>query len=340
MNGLVRWLTKTVVILANGYVLFFFSERVFWSFPRPNDSLGELLVTWFAYSLLGWIFLILVRRYRIGTFLPLFLAGAVYGWIAEGVIVDTLYGSPSNPFPLSISFTGLSWHALLSVGVGWYLLPRALTAPRPGQAMWLSAVIGFCWGLWAVWWPNELGAGAETSLSSFARHTLACSLVFMGAWGLLGRVRSDYFQVGRLETGVLAALVAFVFLFARIPANLSAAWVLPPLLLLTAIGLGRSAGTEKQGDLIDHFLGRIPLTHVLALILIPLTAIATYAPFRWLGLHPPTNILLYVVTMPLGFWFFFRALWHAIAHRRQEIRTSDERQNLGSLANAPDVRRD
>ena len=35
----VRWSAKAAVILANGYALFFFSERVFWSFPRPNNSL-------------------------------------------------------------------------------------------------------------------------------------------------------------------------------------------------------------------------------------------------------------------------------------------------------------
>ncbi len=326
MHVLVRWLTKAVVILANGYVLFFFSERVFWSFPRPNDSLAEMLVTWFAYSLLGWIFLILVRKYRIGTFLPLFLAGAVYGWIAEGVVVDTLYGGPTNPFPLSISFTGLSWHALLSVGVGWYVLPRALTAARPGKAMWISAVIGCCWGLWAVWWPNELGPGAATSVSSFAGHALVCSLLFMGSWMLLGRARSDWFQVGRLETGILAGLVAFVFLFARVPANLSAAWILPPLLLVTAIGLRRGAGREQQRDVIDSFVGRIPITRALTLILIPLAASATYAPFRLLDLYPATNILLYLVTMPLGFWFFFRAVWHAIAQGRQEIQSPDEHQ--------------
>ena len=41
----------------------------------------------------------------------------------------------------------------------------------------------------------------------------------------------------------------------------------------------------------------------------PLAAIAVYALFRSLNRHLPTNVLLYVITMPLGFWFFFRSLW-------------------------------
>lgn len=325
---LVRWLAKAAVILASGYVLFFFSERVFWSFPRPNDSLGDLVVTWLVYSLLGWILLIAVRRYRIASFLPLFLAGAVYGWVAEGVVVDTLYGGPGNPFPLSISFTGLSWHALFSVGVGWYLLPKAMIAQKPTTAILTSSAIGLCWGLWAAWWPNELGQGDNTSLTSFAVHALACSLLFIGSWGLLGKARSDWFRPGRLETVVLWGLVALIFLFARIPARPSAALILPPLLLLAAIGLRRSAGNEDRSDLLDDFLGRIRLPNVFVLVLIPLAAIATFAPFRLLGIYPATNIVLYVITMPLGFWFFVRAIWSRSTQVMREERLCDSNQEI------------
>ncbi len=123
-----------------------------------------------------------------------------------------------------------------------------------------------------------------------------------------------------------AGLVAFVFCCARVPAKPSAALILPPLLLLAAIGLRRSAGSEDQRDLLDDFLGRIRLTNVFALVLIPLTAIATYAPFRLLELYPATNIVLYVATMPLGFWFFFRAVWPAIVPDMHEHRLRDTNQ--------------
>ena len=54
---------------------------------------------------------------------------------------------------------------------------------------------------------------------------------------------------------------------------------------------------------------------MLVLILIPVSAIAVYAVFRSLNLHVPTNVVLYVITMPLGFWFFFRSLWLTIRPR-------------------------
>jgi hypothetical protein len=68
-----RQARKAAVILANGYILFFFSERVFWSFWRPGDNPSEFLITWIAYCLLGWIFLDLVRRFKVASFPSVFL---------------------------------------------------------------------------------------------------------------------------------------------------------------------------------------------------------------------------------------------------------------------------
>jgi hypothetical protein len=36
--------------LANGFILVFFSERLFWSVWRTGDSVGDQLITWLAYS--------------------------------------------------------------------------------------------------------------------------------------------------------------------------------------------------------------------------------------------------------------------------------------------------
>ena len=73
-----------VVVLANGYILLYFSKRVSWSFWRPGDTVPEFPVTWIAYCLLGWIFLDLVKSFRVASFAPLCPCRAVYGWVAEG----------------------------------------------------------------------------------------------------------------------------------------------------------------------------------------------------------------------------------------------------------------
>jgi hypothetical protein len=304
-----RLLRKAAVVLANGYILFFVSERVFWSFWRPGDTPQEFLITWIAYCLLGWVFLDLVRRFRVACFPPLFLCGAVFGWVGEGVVVDTLYGDATNPFPLSISFTGLAWHALLSVGVGWYLIGKALTQEKLTKTLWLSVAVGMGWGLGAVWWPTELGSKVDLSTWGFAHHALVCSVPFLLAWFVLGTVRPECFQVGKLATIVLWGSVVAIFLAARVPARPYAVLILPPLLTLCWAGLRRNSRTERCPDILDEILGRIRPRNVMTLVLIPLAAIAMYAVFRSLDRPIPTNVVLYVITMPMGFWFFLRSLW-------------------------------
>lgn len=307
-----RWAQKCTVIGSTGYILFFFSERMFWSFLRPGDKFGDLLLTWMVYSLLGWVFLLLVRQYRIGAFGALFLAGAVYGWLAEGVVVDTMYGGRDNPFPASISFTGLAWHALISVGVGWYWQSRVLAVGNRKTIALFAAVVGLGWGLWAGWWPAELGK-ANSSLADFAGHTIVTSILLLLAWWVLGMAGADWFQPRKCELPVLLSVVALFFLVVRVPATPGSALILPPLLLACAYGLIRNRRQEQRPDLVASALGHIRPQSCLPLVLMPATAVAVYAPIATWGLSLPTNWVLYVVTMPLGFIFFIRSLW--ILHR-------------------------
>jgi hypothetical protein len=307
-----HWTQKLIVVLATGYILYFYSERVFWSFLRPGDKAADLVLGWLIYSLLAWVFLLLVRQCRIAAFPALFLAGAVFGWLDEGVVVDTLYGSADGPFPASISFTGLAWHALISVGVGWYWQAKVLTAAKPGRAAIFAVAVGLGWGLWAGWWPAELGH-ANTSLAAFAGHTLACFLPFFAAWLALGMAGSAWFRPAKLEMPVLLGLVALFFVAVRVPATPRSALILPPLLLLCAYGLRRSQSQEQRPDLLETFVGHIPPRSCLPLLLMPLTAIVVYTPVAAWGLTLPTNWVLYVITMPLGFLCLFASLW--ILHR-------------------------
>lgn len=130
-------------VLATGYILMFYSELVFWAHVRPDDSFSNWLLTWRAYSFLAFVFLTLVARFRIHTIWALFLAGAVFGLLAEGVLVQTTYES----LPLSISFTALAWHALISVWVGWVAVNQVLSLGLRQTAL-LSAVIGLFFGFW------------------------------------------------------------------------------------------------------------------------------------------------------------------------------------------------
>jgi hypothetical protein len=53
---------KLAVFLATGYILFFYSERMFWSFLHPGDKPADFLLTWVVYGIMAWAFLLLIRE--------------------------------------------------------------------------------------------------------------------------------------------------------------------------------------------------------------------------------------------------------------------------------------
>ena len=185
---------------------------------------------------------------------------------------------------------------------------KVLTSCNPGKIALFAAAVGLGWGLWAGWWPTELGK-ANTSLAAFAEHTLACSIPLIGAWFVLGMASSEWFRPAKFELPVFLAVVALFFLAVRVPATPRSVLILPPLLLVCAYGLRRNQSQEKRPDLLEVVIGHIRPCSCVPLVLMPLTAIIVYAPVAAWGLTLRTNWVLYVITMPLGFICFFGSLW-------------------------------
>src|SRR5690348_807196 len=99
--------TRIVYVLATGYILAFYSEWSFWA-GRPAQEFFwlEAIPTWLVYSCFAYFFLAAVSYFRVKSIWAFFLAGAIYGWLGEGVYVQTMY----DTFPMNISWTGLAWH--------------------------------------------------------------------------------------------------------------------------------------------------------------------------------------------------------------------------------------
>ena len=70
------------------YFVFLF-RAPFWSVFKPGDSVGELAVTWLAYSTIAYWFLALIRWFEAESARAVLLAGACYGWMTEGMLVGT-----------------------------------------------------------------------------------------------------------------------------------------------------------------------------------------------------------------------------------------------------------
>ena len=101
-------LGRLAFALLSAAALLVFSEKLFW-YVTGYGFLDLLLGYFFPAFVLIWV----VDAFRVRRLAPLFLAAAVFGFVAEGMLTNTLYeGGPLAWF--SASYTPLAWHAPLN----------------------------------------------------------------------------------------------------------------------------------------------------------------------------------------------------------------------------------
>ncbi len=293
---------RILLVLSAGYILMFFSEHMFWARYRPGtDGTANYLSTWIAYSLAGYAALAAVSIFRARRPAGVFLAGAVFGWLLEGVVVGTTY----EMLPLSISFTGLAWHALISFAIGLWALPEILSRRR-GLVIPVFIGIGLFFGAWAINWnanPQEYHASA----AEFILFAAAATALLIPAYGAFTAMRRSPIRIFPAE-GIALVLVALFFFIFRAGAQPVALCVLPVLLGITFAALWWNRRKETAGSLLADPLPPIPARVLAALVLIAAAAIAVYLPAVWLSLKVQTNVLFYLLLMPLGFYLYFASL--------------------------------
>src|SRR5215831_10838705 len=134
MNGRTPALLRRLALaVSTGCIFICFSELGFWARPTEGTTWPGALLLLLPYSFAAYIFLTAVSTFHVRSTAAIFLAATLFGWVVEGVIVQTAYGN----LPLSLSFTGLAWHALLTVMVGWWSMQRALDT-SVWRTLWLS----------------------------------------------------------------------------------------------------------------------------------------------------------------------------------------------------------
>ena len=164
-------------VLATGAVSWAWSEVGFWAHFRADDQPATWVLTWLMYSLAAAVALRTLRRWP-GADLPrLVLVGALYGWVVEGVVASTVYSAP----PFTLIWTGVAWHGLLTVVLGWWALPRAVVAG--GRGAWLlCGAVGIAWGVWSAgWWSAPPDAGQDAAAPDVAAYALFVVLVCAAA---------------------------------------------------------------------------------------------------------------------------------------------------------------
>jgi len=290
---------SVVVVLALGAVSWAWSEVGFWATFRSEDSPLGWVITWLAYSLVVGLVLRVARRFPTAGLPGLVMLGALYGWLIEGVVASTVY----EQLPFSIVWTGVAWHGLLTVVVGWHLLPAALR--RGGRRAWLAcAAIGLVWGAWSVgWWgaaPDQREEAVVPGLASYAAFVVLVTAIAALGYYLLHRLPLAPTDLRSRPAAIASVAVLGVWgALMVLPAIPWAPLVLGPLVALAWFSLRRLSSQQPQ---VQEPAYGVPARRLAPLALIPATAIALYAALAPLdaGVRGEGPFFLTLLVLVLG----------------------------------------
>lgn len=319
MRPLIDFALRLLSALGTALVLGFFSEFYFLNEGPVFDLLealeenpiasvfgfGELIL---YYVLFAYPFLIAFGNFQVGNWRGLLLAGGLYGLAAEALVVPVVYEAP----PFSFVWTSLSWHTLIDVMLGWWLLRLAM---RSG---WLWAIaapvaLGAFWGVWATWFWGE-APGTALSLGEFAKVAGYTSVgLLIGIW-LADRAPISAFRAGWIEIVLVAVISLALFATTALP-------YLPilPLAILALVALTALAVRAQAGGAVAPSLARLdtppPVHRYLVLPLLPAAAVGSYAAVLATGFQLDAELVVLPMTF-LGAASFLFVLVAAFVSKR------------------------
>lgn len=304
--------------LGTGYTLFFFSETMFWSLWRPDENPLTRAAGILFYSFLGYMLLALIAAVRVRDVWTLLVAGACFGWLGEGVFAMTLFGAGGIPFPFTIAWTALAWHAPLSVVVGWWWLGRALRASRPWLALLLSVGIGLFWGIWGYGWQFETPPVVADPGDFFGNAAGGTVLLALAQAAITWGAPAD-FRPTKIGLAIAAVATLAFFGVLTVPQVPIAPLVLVPLLALSWLALRRAARAtpEETPGVLADFVAPVRVRNLVMLPAIPLAATAVYT---LLSEHQPdvqTHMVVAALSGLGGTVVFVVGLWRIV--RRQAV---------------------
>ncbi len=306
---------RLVSVLGTALLLMFFSEyfflnegpvrRILASLSGEFDPMDFLELAMY-YCLFAYVFLIVMDRFSVSTIAALVLAGSIYGWAAEAMAVPIAYESP----PISWFWTSVSWHALVDVIIGWYLIRLAMRHLSAPKLIGVFIVTGLGWAVWATWFWGDTEAGALAPLSpaQFWGYVAATGAIWIGGMVLADRGAMHSFQTSWLEIG-LVGLISTGLLgitgLAFLPLSLG-------LLVLIGLAFAALTSARKASNGRSGFFDRLkqppPRSSYLLAITMPLAAGLGYwgiiASGITFGIADIILVLLFA-----GVFIFIWAMW-------------------------------
>jgi hypothetical protein len=314
------FITRLAAVFGSALVLMFFSEFYFVNegptitllAASPLRGAAGLLEFALYYALFAYVLLLALAHYEVRSWNGLFLAGVLFGWATEAVIVPVAY----EAVPISLIFPSVSWHALVDVLLGWYAV-RVIMRRRGWASALMFIVLGAVWAAWATWFWVEPDALSPLTPGSFFNFALITALAWIVGMVLLDAAAGAPFQPPKWEVRAVLAVTLLLAIAMAVP-FLPFSLALPPLVVLVLLALRRGAGRGTENVLAPLQHSRPAWWQYPLTLLTPLTAAVVYPLFYEAGTGIPTEditFLLLVVGTLLLLVALVRALTRPIAAR-------------------------
>lgn len=278
---------RLLFLLVSSAIMVFFSEKAYW-YVQGYELLG--LVLFYAFP--AFVCLWAIQAFRVKTLSALFLCGALYGFVVEGVIVTLIYEQGLWAW-FHVSYTPLAWHAPISVVFGWYYLRKLLISGSMKRLVGWCCAFGTFWGCWSLVYTIDLGEGEGVlgawPVWSFAAYVFTFGAVLAACHWAFGRVWLRAFEPSKAERWAVSAIIVAYFALGTAPQVPTMWFKLPVLLAVTLLALWSNRRKEREGSLLSELGGRVPLSRATALLCMPCVATLVYALVLSVG--PSENLI-------------------------------------------------
>ncbi|MEJ6395363.1 hypothetical protein V8J82_19030 [Gymnodinialimonas sp. 2305UL16-5] len=289
----------TVLAVALGLIVVPISELMFW--PVAMWRVPGLLA---VYGLAALFCMAWTEPLGVRGWIVIVLAGGIFGWLIEGVIVGEAY----EAVPFSLIWTPLAWHMLLSVAVGVAILRMALLAQSVWPSLLTFALLGGFAGLWGAYGWTALEVDLTGQGMGFMSQICLAAMMLV-----FGHLTLDHLPDGTMPNAIrfaLSGLAALVWLIAwGLPSGVVALTV-PLLIGVSLWGLARLGG---HGPI---RWGRVPPRRYLAAFVLPAIAIPIQNWVKDAAFVAEINVLVAMPSVALGAGAWLWAMISALRARR------------------------
>ncbi|MET0044542.1 MAG: hypothetical protein ABW100_13615 [Candidatus Thiodiazotropha sp. 6PLUC3] len=241
---------------------------------------------------------ILVLYYtRVSSIWGVFLVGAIIGYFIEGLVVPVIY----MELPISIIWTALSWHPIIDVIFGLWILQYCLREKSFSINCIICSVIGIIWGIWSTWPIGHLSdaTGEILTFVPAAEFTaflfVTTGILFVGNI-LVSSGADKPFAPTRLDYSifVITSLCLFILMALQVSVLILIFIIAVSLFYMPLHYANKKCGRDKS-IVLHSFEKAPPFPNQLTIWAMPVTASITY----WVMSEQNWHVESWILTLPL-----------------------------------------